>query len=108
MSPLQTVSDVLVPAREWLTAMAQLGTVKAEQDALKAKQETSQKTLSVAAEVLRNAIEGLWRQQHRLAGRYNQIARLLSSTVPAPVDCRVVQGPSGTDESHPTPFKRPR
>lgn len=58
--------------------MAQLGGgVKADQDAVEAKRNVSRKMLFAAAEVLHDDIERLSRQQHELAGRYDEIARLL-------------------------------
>lgn len=87
--------------------MPQLGRVKAERGAMEARQEALQKTLSVAAEMIYDAIQRLLRQQHELAGRYNQIAGLLPSVASIPASCLVARKPAGTEETHPPPFKHP-
>lgn len=106
--PPQNVSKTLAQGRKWLAAMAQLWRVRAEQDALEATQKVSQKTLSVAAEVLHDSIERFSRQQLELAGRDNENLWLLSCTTLIPLGRRAAPGLPGTDESHPLPFKRPR
>lgn len=108
VSPPRTDSAALVQAREWPASTAQLGKLKAKWDALETKQDASRKALSVSAEALHETIEALSRQQHELAAWYIQVAGWLSSTVSAPTVHRVARGPSGTDEAHLPPFKRPR
>lgn len=87
--------------------MAQLERVGAKRIAIKANPEVSGKALSVTAEILHDALEGPSRQQNELAGWYNDIAELLSGTVPVPAGRRAAQGPSNTEENHPLSCKRP-
>lgn len=108
VSPARTLSDALAQAGEWLAAMAQLGRVRDERDALQADREASQEALSVVAEMLCDAVEGLSRQQHEIAGWYSKIAGSLSGMASFSADYRAPQGPCGADETHPPSFKRPR
>lgn len=108
VSALQTVWNALVQGPKRLAAMAQLGRMIAERDTLEALQENLQKALSVAAELLHDAVRGTSRQQHELVGRYSQIARLLPSTSSIPAGRRVARTPSGTNEVHPPPLESKR
>lgn len=100
--------DALVQARERLAAMAQPGRVEGKQGALQASREILQKSLLVASEVLHDAIEGLSRHRHKLAGRYDQIVRLLLSTASVAASRCASLEPGGADETHPPLFKRSR
>lgn len=88
--PPRSVSGARVLALELLAAMAQLGRARAEQEALEAKQRTSQKALFVAAKVFHDAVSGLSRQQHKISG-------LVPGTASIPANRLAAQGPSGRD-----------
>lgn len=72
--PPRTVTDGLFQEWQWLAAMAQLGRVRADLDALEGIRETLQKAWLVAAEDLHDAIEALSHEQHDLAGRFIEFA----------------------------------
>lgn len=105
--PLWTVSDAVVWTRKRLAAMAQPGRLRAKRDALEAKQETFQKALSVAAEMVHDAIERLSHQQHELAVQYSEILGLLPGTVSVPAGRLATRGPSSTDKTYAPLFKSP-
>lgn len=73
---------------------------------LEADQEALQKSFPAAVEVLHDAHGGLSPQRHKLTGRYNEVAGLLSDTTPDSASRRGTRSSSGTDEAHFPSFKR--
>lgn len=70
-------------------------------------QEAFQKALSDAADMLRDAKEGLSRQQHELARGHNESAWSHSGLATISAGSRAAQGPFITNEAHSFSSSRP-
>lgn len=108
VSPPRTVLVALVRAHEYLVAMVRREILKSEQCAAEARQRSSKRSLSTAAEVRHEAVGRPSVPQHELTGQRTEVAGVLSSSVPGPASRRFAQEPTSIHETRLLLLKRTR